>query len=86
MIPEYNAETSGMICILLDWDDKRKGLIESICLAGIPVVVFVVVDPGGSMDLEPGPLTSHPERLIPLPCDRIQSALDDVNRFSLAEE
>ena len=86
LIPEFSTETSGMICVLLNWDSKRKNLVESIILSGIPVVVFVIVDDTNKADLEPGPLAQHPERLISLSCDHIQEDLNDVGKFSLSKE
>ena len=83
IVPEYSAETSGMICVLLNWDKKRQNLVESIILSGVPVVVFVVVDESDSTDLEAGPLKYYPERLIALPCEQIQKTLLDVDRLNL---
>lgn len=86
IIPEYSTETSGMICILLDWDNKRKDLVESISRMGIPLLVFVVVESNVNLEFDPGPLAAHPERLITLSCEDIQSGLDSVNTSRLAEE
>lgn len=86
LIPEFSTETSGMICVLLNWDSKRKNLVESIILSGIPVVVFVILDDTNKADLEPGPLAQHPERLISLSCDHIQEDLNGVGKFSLSKE
>ena len=86
LIPAYSEETSGMICILLDWDDKRQRLVEAIIMAGIPVLVFLLVDANVKADFEPGPLKLHPERFITLSCGSIQSSFDELNRFSLKKE
>jgi uncharacterized protein (DUF58 family) len=34
--------TSGFICILLDWDTRRRQMIETLRAAGIPVMVYVI--------------------------------------------
>ncbi len=86
LIPEYSAETSGMICILLDWDRKRRRLVESIILSGIPVLVFLLVESEQTRDYDPGPLVLHPERLIILSCGNIQTGLDRIDNFSLVKE
>ena len=83
LVPKYSAETSGMICVLLDWDKKRQDLIESIILVGVPVVVFVIVGENDDAELEPGPMKYYPERLIALPCEQIQKALLEVERLNL---
>jgi uncharacterized protein (DUF58 family) len=86
LIPAYSSETSGMICVLLDWDEKRQRLVEAIIQAGIPVVVFVLTDANNALDLEPGPLKLYPERFINLSCGQVQTALDQANKFNLAKE
>jgi uncharacterized protein (DUF58 family) len=86
LIPAYSSETSGMICILLDWDRKRQELIEAIILAGIPIIVFLIIDDENEPAFEPGPMKSHPERFFVLPCHRIQASLDETGHFSLGKE
>jgi Protein of unknown function DUF58 len=86
LIPEYSNETSGMICVLLDWDKKRQELIESIIRASIPVVVFLIIDGENKSSIEHGPMENHPERFIVLPSDNIQSSLDEASNLSLAKE
>jgi hypothetical protein len=84
LVPEYCNESSGMICILLDWDNKRKKLIETIIKAGIPVVVFLITEEDINANFEPGPLKSNPERLVILNCGQIQSSLDDASNLKLS--
>ena len=81
-----NAESSGLICILLDWDDERKSLVDSMIKSGLPVVVFVIVETEETPALEAGPLQGHPERLIVLPADQVQAVLSRTEDFSLAKE
>jgi len=86
LIPEYCNESSGMICVLLDWDNKRKKLIESIIKAGVPVVVFLIIEEGINPSFEPGPLESNPDRLVLLNCGQIQSSLDETSNLKLSAE
>lgn len=47
---------SGCICILLEWNEHRKNLIEKMMVYGVPLKVFVIVEPG-TAPLDPGPLS-----------------------------
>lgn len=86
LIPEYSNETSGMICVLLDWDKKRQEMVKAIIRASIPVVVFLIVDSENDSNFEFGPMINHPERFFILRSDNIQSSLDEAGHLSLTKE
>ncbi len=76
-VRQHLPETSGLVCVFLDWDDMRRALIGELTALGVPVMVLVVRE-----NLEPAldaaPLGAHPERLISLPLGNVQSALDSA--------
>lgn len=44
LLLQHTADTSGFICILLDWDKKRQEMIQRLRVAGIPMMIFVIVN------------------------------------------
>lgn len=44
LIPAYVHESSGLICVLLDWGEERKALIDSLVAMNMPVLVFLVIE------------------------------------------
>lgn len=73
---QHVAELSGLIIVLLDWDDKRQNLIRRLRALNIPVQVFVIVDSLTAPLLDAGPLQLSPERLLVLPAGNMQATLD----------
>lgn len=77
LIEKNLSELSGLILVLLAWDEKRQNMVRKFNAMKVPVIVFVVSET--DVDLDPGPLTGNPERFIPLATDDIQSTLDTIN-------
>ena len=75
----HAAEVSGLIMILLEWDEKRRALVQRLMAMGTPVVVILVTPGSDTQAPEPGPLAANPGRLIPLASGRIQEDLDAYN-------
>jgi len=75
----HAAEVSGLIMILLEWDEKRRALVQRLMAMDTPVVVILVTPGEDAPAPEPGPLATTPERLIPLVSGRIQENLDAYN-------
>lgn len=78
LIMQNVGETSGLICVLLDWDRDRRDLVQRILALAIPVFVFVVTEDPGAIGAAAGPLADAPDRLVALPADAIQEALDRI--------
>lgn len=78
LVLRHHAETSAVICVLLDWDDARRRLVADVQKRGIPVLAFIVGADAAHLAAEPGPLAGAPGRLIALPLHDIQGALDRV--------
>lgn len=44
MLTRHLADISGLICVMLSWDDKRRDLIKYIRSQNIPLLVFLISD------------------------------------------
>jgi uncharacterized protein (DUF58 family) len=77
---QHLGELSGLVLVLLDWDDKRQQLVSRLVSMKVPVLVYVIVDGETATPLPPGPLAATPTRLIVLPSGQMQAALDQINR------
>ena len=66
---------SGCICVLLEWDEARRRLVERIQGFGVPVSVFLIRPRGGSGNVEPGPMRTDPARFRILEAGRVEQEL-----------
>jgi uncharacterized protein (DUF58 family) len=66
---------SGCICVLVEWDEARRSFIGKLRALGVPVWVFVIVQPGERQPLDPGPLKGEPERFSMLEVGQIEAGL-----------
>ena len=70
MIIRHLPDISGLICVLLNWDEKRRNLINRIRSRNIPLMVFLISEDNGkqpdisSVDINPDCfITLHPGRI-----------------------
>ena len=75
MLSRYLPDVSGMICVLLHWDDGRRGLLEYIRARHIPVLVFLIGDAGMEMP-DISSLEMDSNCFVLLQPGRIQEGLD----------
>ena len=61
--------------MLLGWDEPRRSFVGKLRALGLPVRVVVVVEPGESQPLEPGPLRDEPERFSVLEIGQVETGL-----------
>lgn len=70
---------SSAICILLKWDDERREIVKKLKVSGIPLIVFLIVPAGASMEgMDPGPMKDSPGRFHTLPVDKVEEALSKI--------
>ncbi len=79
LIVKHINELSSMVVILMDWDDKRKEMIEQFIALKIPLMVFVLIDDNSNGSLDPGPLSMTPERFVEVNIQDVQTALENVD-------
>ena len=66
---------SGCICVLVAWDEERRSFVQKLSTLGIPLRVLVIVPPGQSKNLEPGPMRDEPDKFHVLEAGQIESGL-----------
>jgi uncharacterized protein (DUF58 family) len=74
LVLNHVAAVSGCICVLQFWDAKRQNLISKLRTLDIPLLVLIVVQPGGKK-LDAGPLRDEPENFHVLEIGHIGEAL-----------
>ena len=65
---------SGCICVLQRWDDARRQFVEKLRALGVPLLVLVIVPPGGKKP-EAGPLRGEPGVFQVLEVGKIEEGL-----------
>jgi uncharacterized protein (DUF58 family) len=66
---------SGCVCILLAWNEARQSFVRKLKVLGVPVLVLVIVGPGETKELDPGPMRDEPDQFRVLECGRIEQGL-----------
>ncbi|MFQ5660087.1 MAG: DUF58 domain-containing protein [Gammaproteobacteria bacterium] len=79
LILRHASEMSGLLCLFLDWDEKRREVVQGLIAMGIPVLVFVLTVEQHVTPWDPGPMAGQPQHFIVLPMGRIQEKLDQEN-------
>jgi uncharacterized protein (DUF58 family) len=77
LILTHISAVSGCICVLLTWDEARRGLVKKLQALGIPVLVLVIA-PAGKAGLDAGPLRDEPHRFQVLELGRIEQGLANL--------
>ena len=74
LVLNHVAGLSGCICVLLHWDDARRKLVEKLKTLGVPLLVLVVVPPGGRKP-DAGTMHDEPENFHVLEIGRVEEQL-----------
>ena len=72
---EHGALVSGVVLVLLRWDEERRRLVEQLRGLRVPMRVLVIQEAGAAATLDPGPLRDQPECFHVLPVDKIAEKL-----------
>ena len=72
LVLEHQALVSGCICVLVAWDEDRRGLVRALRALGVPTKVLLVTPPGAP---EPDPDGVDPENFHRLEVGRIAEGL-----------
>ena len=80
LVLSHTAESSGFICILLDWDEQRRQLVRRLRALHIPIMVIVVSQTGKVEAVDDDPLRDQPRSLWVLEGGNIQQSLDSLAR------
>ena len=74
LVLNHISAVSGCICVLQRWDDARKIFVKKLRALGIPLLVLVIVRPGGTKP-DAGPLCDEPDCFHVLEIGRIAEQL-----------
>lgn len=75
LVLNHAASVSGCICVLQRWDQARKDFIQKLRALDVPLLVLIVVPPGGKIAKDKGPLRDSPEALQVLEIGKIEEGL-----------
>ena len=75
LVLNHVSTVSGCICVLLAWDNERREFVQRLKALGVPVLVLVIVPPGGGLSGEGGPMQDAPGRLHVLEVGQIKQGL-----------
>lgn len=75
LVVNHANSVSGCICVLIDWDEKRRKFVEKLRLLGLPLLVMVIRPAGKTTPLELGPMSDAPGNLQSLEVGRIEEQL-----------
>jgi uncharacterized protein DUF58 len=67
---------SGCICVLLSWDEERRGFIGKLKALGLPMTVLVVNEGKAVEPVDPGPMKDAPENFRVLEVGKIAEGLE----------
>jgi uncharacterized protein (DUF58 family) len=52
LVVGHVGSASGCICVLLAWDEERRGLVEKLRALGVPTMVLLVVESGSDLKID----------------------------------
>jgi len=83
LVLQHVSESSGFICIFLDWDSRRRRLVQQLRNLQLPVHIIVIgqggeITPAASGD----PMADQPQCFWGLEAGNIQLSLDRIARRS----
>ncbi|MDB6033965.1 MAG: conserved repeat protein [Verrucomicrobiales bacterium] len=73
LVLKHAALLSGCICIFLNWNESRRELVRSLQVVGVPLLVIVVIEPGGQKKLSN--LSDMPMPIHVIEHDKVQERL-----------
>lgn len=80
LVMSHAVETSGIICVLLDWDEKRQDLIQKLTGMDIPVLVLLVTDEPDLPEMDTRPLRKYAGNFHILHSNNMQAELAQLKR------
>ena len=75
LVLNHVSVVSGCICVLQRWDTARRRFIRKLKELGVPLLVLVIVPPGGGISGAGGPLADAPGTLHVLEVGKIEEGL-----------
>jgi uncharacterized protein (DUF58 family) len=60
LVLNHVAVVSGCICVLQRWDESRRNFVQKLKVLGVPLLVLIIVPPGGGISGAGGELVDAP--------------------------
>jgi uncharacterized protein (DUF58 family) len=73
MVQQHLARMSGVLCVLLAWDEPRRRFVQMLLSRGVPLKVFVIAS--GRTELDPGPMAGHQDGFHALTVNKVAEGL-----------
>jgi len=80
LVLRHAGESSGFICIFLDWDGQRRQLVRRLRALHMPVMVIVINQTGKIETGDDDPMQGQPQSFWALEAGNIQQSLDRLPR------
>jgi uncharacterized protein (DUF58 family) len=78
LVLNHVSVVSGVICVLLAWDEPRQELIRKLKALDVPLLVLVLADPKAAARIEPGPMSDQPDRFHVIESSKVELALRNL--------
>jgi uncharacterized protein (DUF58 family) len=78
LVMRHAAAVCGCVCVLLDWDEQRRKLVERLQARGLPVLVLVVVAAGEAGAFRAVKTEDAPENFRVLEAGKIAEGLQKL--------
>jgi uncharacterized protein (DUF58 family) len=75
LVLNHIAVVSGCICVLQRWDEPRRKFVEKLKSLGVPLLVLIIVPPGGGISGAGGELVDAPGTIQVLEIGKIAEEL-----------
>ncbi|HEV2693063.1 MAG TPA: DUF58 domain-containing protein [Verrucomicrobiae bacterium] len=75
LVMNHVSTVSGCICIFQRWDGARRKFIQKLKEINVPLLVLIIVPPGGGISGAGGPMTDAPGTLHVLEAGKIEEGL-----------
>ncbi|MFM2082805.1 MAG: hypothetical protein RL380_1496, partial [Verrucomicrobiota bacterium] len=75
LVLDHAASVSGVVCVLLAWDDARRAFVRKLQALGTPVLVLVLTQPGNGASLEKTLARDGVEKFATLELGRVETDL-----------
>jgi uncharacterized protein (DUF58 family) len=79
LVMEHASKVSGCICVLLDWDSARRQFVRKLRQLGVPLLIFLVVEPGKAKAVETALDEERPNGFHILEAGRINDGLANLS-------
>lgn len=79
LILKHSTETSGLVFVFMDWDEKRKSLIKKIRLRAMPLMIFVISESGEIERIEDDPMMDLPGHFHIFKAGEIEKSLKSIS-------